>query len=271
MLCVFVMHDKLTNSQSSHMFQFSLLIWVRYLSLWIIDFCCLSLNEPARQSFSFSWMLSLDRKQLWTQGVNVGGWPLQTTKPFKFWLRNVASCQTLWNSGILLQLHFQLTAHCPIKPESKLESNWGHFILLPSFYKRSSSSWRNLSLKCDLNPVFRRKGALLWPPLHPSPHFHPPCLGQRMKALKRLSTSSLGPDLMGLSKAPLEPFQIPLLHLLLNAAVHPRCCMSCPRLSDTRQRRLRGAAEPGILWTFVYRRETCVCDAALLLCSSHLW
>lgn len=81
-----------------------------------------------------------------------------------------------------------------------------------------------LSLKCDLNPVFRRKGALLWPPLHPSPHFHPPCLGRRKKVLKRLSTSSLGPHRVERSKSswstlPFLPLPPPsrssVLHMLL--------------------------------------------------------
>lgn len=72
----------------------------------------------------------------------------------------------------------------------------------------------SVSLKCDLNPVFRRKGALLWPPLHPSPHFHPPCLGRRMKVLKRLSTSSLGLCLVGRSEStgsPLPSLPVPPL------------------------------------------------------------
>lgn len=94
-----------------------------------------------------------------------------------------------------------------------------------------------MSLKCDLNPVFRRKGALLWPPLHPSPHFHPPCLGRRTKALKRLSTSSLGPHLVGRSKSTFEPLTMSpssppsLSPVLLCAASYLPCCMSRPSTS----------------------------------------
>lgn len=79
-----------------------------------------------------------------------------------------------------------------------------------------------MSLKCDLNPVFRRKGELLWPPLHPSPHFHPPCLGRRTKVLKRLSTSSLGPHLVGRSKStssPLQCLHLPLPHFPLSSSM----------------------------------------------------
>lgn len=91
------------------------------------------------------------------------------------------------------------------------------------------------SLKCDLNPVFRRKGDLLWPPLHPSPHFHPPCLGQRMKVLRRLSTSSFGPHLVGCSKStrssslslPLPPISP---HSALSSCLC--CCMSHPQPSS---------------------------------------
>lgn len=60
-------------------------------------------------------------------------------------------------------------------------------------------------LHYDLNPVFRRKGALLWPPLHPFPHFHPPCVGRRTTVLKRLSTSQLGLRLAGRRKSPRSP------------------------------------------------------------------
>lgn len=44
-------------------------------------------------------------------------------------------------------------------------------------------------IKCDLTSAFRQKRARSPPPLHPSPHFHSPCLGQRMTVFRRLSTS----------------------------------------------------------------------------------
>lgn len=68
-----------------------------------------------------------------------------------------------------------------------------------------------VSLKYDLNPIFRRKGALLWPPLHPSPHSHPPCLGRRTKVAKRLSIHSRGSCLVGCSWEPLPPIPPPSL------------------------------------------------------------
>lgn len=94
-----------------------------------------------------------------------------------------------------------------------------------------------MSLKCDLNPVYRRKGALLWPPLHPSPHFHPPCLGRRTKVPKRLSTSSPGPHLVGCSKSTRSPLPFlplpppsPFSVFLCSAPCLP-CCMSHPSTS----------------------------------------
>lgn len=158
-----------------------------------------------------------------------------------------------------------------------------------------------MSLKCDLNPVFRRKGALLWPPLHPSPHFHPPCLGRRTKALKRLSTSSLGPHLVGRSKSTFEPLTMStssppsLSPVLLCAASYLPCCMSRPSTScHHASRYLPPSASPswrgqttGIVWfcekarplpdCWVFGRRTCACDAAparffnaFFLCSSSL-
>lgn len=56
--------------------------------------------------------------------------------------------------------------------------------------------FKKIVFKMWFEPVFRGKRAILWPPPHPSPHFHPPCLGRRMKVFKRLSTSSLGPHLV---------------------------------------------------------------------------
>ena len=106
-------------------------------------------------------------------------------------------------------------------------------------------TWRNVSLKCDLNPVFRRKGALLWPPLHPSPHFHQPCHGRRTKVLKRLSTAALGPHLVGHRKStgsllPFLPLSGPFTFLSLPKCRPPSllCCMSqpstgCPSPPDT--------------------------------------
>lgn len=114
------------------------------------------------------------------------------------------------------------------KPLGKFSSLLFHFVspFLSEFKE---------SLKCDLNPVFRRKGALLWPPLHPSPHFHPLCLGPRMKLLKRLSTPSFSPHRVGRSKSTRSPWlylPLPFAHSalssLLYAAHYLPCCMSRP-------------------------------------------
>lgn len=48
--------------------------------------------------------------------------------------------------------------------------------------------------KCDLTSAFRPKRAPSPPPLHPSPHFHPPCRGRRMTVVRRLSTSARPPS-----------------------------------------------------------------------------
>lgn len=128
-----------------------------------------------------------------------------------------------------------------------------------------------MSLKCDLNPVFRRKGALLWPPLHPSPHFHPPCLGRRTKALKRLSTSSLGPHLVGRSKStssPLQCLHLPLPHFTLSSSVLLLICPAAwaapppaaitPADTCLHQHPPHGEAKRLELCGFVKRQDLCL-------------
>lgn len=128
-----------------------------------------------------------------------------------------------------------------------------------------------MSLKCDLNPVFRRKGALLWPPLHPSPHFHPPCLGRRTKALKRLSTSSLGPHLVGRSKStssPLQCLHLPLPHFPLSSSVLLLICPAAwaapppaaitPADTCLHQHPPHGEAKRLELCGFVKRQDLCL-------------
>lgn len=144
-----------------------------------------------------------------------------------------------------------------------------------------------MSLKCDLNPVFRRKGALLWPPLHPSPHFHPPCLGRRTKVLKRLSTSSLGPHLVGRSKSTWSPLPFLPLPLPPSLTLTPSsiCCFLSAPLHEPLLHQLPSPADTSIVliarlnnWNCVvlWRQnlcltaecwaESCACNAAPANC-----
>lgn len=226
--------------------------------------------------------------------INVGGWSVHTTKLFLNNLHSIdfnlrpLKTKTFFNPEH--NNHAQSTESFPSTPLSTL-SIWGkthreEFISL--FFFSLLLFWFKelVSLKCDLNPVFRRKGALLWPPLHPSPHFHPPCLGRRTKALKRLSTSSLGPHLVGRSKSTFEPLTMSpsyppsLSPVLLCAASYLPCCMSRPSTSCHHASRYlppsassswRGQTT-GIVWfcekarplpdCWVFGQRTCACDAA---------
>lgn len=173
------------------------------------------------------------------------------------------------------------------KPLGKFSSLLFHFVstFLSEFKE---------SLKCDLNPVFRRKGALLWPPLHPSPHFHPLCLGPRMKLLKRLSTSSFSPHRVGNSKSTWSPWlylPLPFAHLalssLLYAAPYLPLLLHEPPVHQVPSPSASSSAKRVELWGFC-KDESSACltaqvwaeswayDAALanfntsFLCSRHL-
>ena len=124
-----------------------------------------------------------------------------------------------------------------------------------------------INFKYDLNPVFRQKGGLLWPPLHPSPHFHPPCLGRRTTVHERLSTPSFGPHLVGHSKST----------FLCSPTLYLPCCMSqpatgCPhhQMHRPHQHHRHGAAENvewcgQNLWAAAHHSILCI-DTSVLLC-----